>query len=484
MRQTLLLAMFSVGLLAGCLPAQEARAQVFRAADYGVVADPAVNNAPAIQRAADAAVWGRKPGRIATVEFPCGVIGYEGVITVRPDSLRFQGCGGTVLTQDVTRPGSPTGGGEVYYPVRRVTDVLGPQAPITVLRVRDRAFAGSGRGRGHPATRITLDPQYRLGGARRVHAFWMEDMVLDGNQAATLADLRAIPQSRAKPMLQDSPSYTGLNAGRYRNVDFCLDAPREIPRRQGGTRVRRGTQVGTLITLRRVEISGYAATGILGDTCNRWTLDTVRFGSAIYNHASYKADGGGNVGPDGSPAATRGGAYASWGGWTDVTLSGASWTEVVAQFGLVAQRLVYEDYAVNPMRDNGGGLINVRSGTAAVNCLRVQARWSQEAGSRYDPVFPIQEPERAQGYLWEDGRQPGDCEPPPGKVVLPGDDARGALARPDAEGAPRAASAPAPARRFVRHTGDEVRCLDTQTRRVVPLAVCDRADARAESTGD
>ena len=421
----------SAAALALCLGAlaPAVRAQVVLATDYGVVADPAVDNAPAIQRAVDDAVRSRVPGQIATVDFPCGVIGYEGVITVRPDSLRLRGCGGTVLTRDVTRPGSPTGGGEVYYPVRRVTDVLGDDAPVTILRVRDAALA---RG----PTRITLDPGYRsrrrASGPRRLHRFWVEDLVLDGNlgtgfdAGSNLAVIRSTPMPQRKARYQDSPTHTGLNAGKYQGVDTCLDGPRRLRRPDGATRMAPGTEVGLLVSLTRVEISGFAATGVLGERCNRWAYDTVRLADAPYNHVAYKADGGGNRRPDGELRDRGpGGAYRDWGGATDLTLAGSSWTETVAQFGQYTTRLVYEGFRTNPLRDNGDGLINVRTGTAVVSCLRVRSRFSASRQARYGTpgVFAIQQPNRAAGYLWEDGRLPGDCEPPPDKIVLPTDGA-------------------------------------------------------------
>ena len=369
-------------------------AQTFAAADYGVVADSTIDNTPALQRAAGAARAARQPGQIAWVELPPGVIGYEGILTLTADSLGLRGCGGAVLTRDTTHATSPTGAGVVYHPVRRA-DRVNPSACVSRLRVRDGAMSRRLPRRSHPIVRITLAPAPN----GRLSAFWLEDLVLDGNlgtadgATGNLDAVLAIAPEDRKPILQDSPSYTGLNASRHDGLDWC--GPRG--------------EVNGLITVRRVEVSGYAATGLLGDVCNRWTLDTVRLADAPWNHVAYKTDGGGNTAPDGAPLPTPGGPLGAWGGWRDVTLAGAAWSHVVSQRGLTIERLVYEDYAPNPLPREAHGLIGVRAHTVRVAGLAVQARTQTQRGAVVADLFNLN---GGTGTL-----VPG-AAPPEGKVVI------------------------------------------------------------------
>ena len=399
LRKALALLVFSAG-------APTIAAQDFPAVNYGVVADSTVNNAPALQAAFDAAHAGRVQGQIAWVTLPPGVIGYQGIVRIVPDSLGVRGCGGTVLTRDVTRPGSPTGGGQVYYPVRRADHVT-PGACVSRLKVLDGAMRRTSRRGRQPITRISLIPAPRVTNEKRLNQFWLEDLVLDGNLSGNLKHILAIPEGRRKPVLQDSPSYTGLNVSRHDNVDLCAEPPQWRQRRDGRRRLAMGSEVGTLITVRRVEVGGYAATGFLGDYCTRWDLDTVRFGSSVYNHSAYKVDGGGVRNADGSLSSqTPGGRYGAWGGWTDVTLTGTAWSDVVAMRGLYIKRLVYEDYVPNPMRRTRYALVGVRHHSAYIDGVSVQERYPVE-------LFGVQP--GASGYVDADG----GGVPPASKVVLP-----------------------------------------------------------------
>ena len=440
---TLLASLGLLFLLAGaasCL-APEVRAQtppppvVVHAADYGVTADSARDNTPALQAAFDAARAGREPGQIAWVELPAGVIGYEGILAVTADSLGLRGCGGAVLTRDTTDAESPTGGGEVYHPVRRA-DTVDPSACVSRLRVRDGAMSRALPGRSHPIVRITLLPAPR----GKLSTFWLEDVVLDGNLAGNLPALLSIAPEDRKRILQDSPSHTGINASSHDGLNWC--GPR-------------GT-VNALLTVRRAEVTGYAATGLLGDVCSRWSLDTVRLAGPTWNHVAYKADGGGNTTPDGAPLPTPGGALGAWGGWADVTLAGPAWSHVVSQRGLRVERLVYEDYAPNPLPRETHGLIGVRAHTARVAGLAVQARTQTQRGAPYADLFNLN---GGVGLL-----VPG-AAPPAEKVALP----PVLTPEPPAEPDPP---------RFVRQVVTFVGCRDTALGTWVPPARCDAQDAR------
>ena len=386
---------------------------VLPAALFGVVPDSTVDNTPAIQLAVDTAFRERRPGQRAWVEFECGVFGWEGTIRVVPDSVGIRGCGGTLLTRDTTSATSPTPS-RIYYPARRADRVL-PGAGVTRLRVLDTALSNvSANGFVEP-TRLRLEPETLFNGDRRFHRFWLEDLVLDGNHAAGVAAVERTPLADRKKNWQDRPTHTGLDAGRSENRDWCLDRPTQRLQRDGSYRWVFGTEVGTLITLRRVEITGFVATGVLGDYCSRWELDTVRFANASYNHVAYKADGGGVVLADGSPGESPGGELGAWGGWTDVTIAGGSWWDVVAMRGLVVQRLVHEAYERNPVRINGTAIINVRNHSGAVNCYAIEEQFPGLGGGE---LWDTKDP-RASGYAWEHGLAPGDCEPPASKVVLP-----------------------------------------------------------------
>lgn len=458
------------------LSAVSSGAQTFRLIDQpSYVDDSTANNRAALQEVADAAYAGRAPGQIATILIPPGVTSWKGVVNIVPDSVEIAGCGGTVVTRDVTSASSPTGAGETYYPVRRIDTVL-PGACVSRLKVLSDAFAQM-TGSFLPRTAFSFPPAVPFNGDQRFHRVWVRDLVFDGNAVETLQDLLAVPQHLRKQNLQDRPTVTALDFGRHGTKDYCADRPELRLQRDGSYRWVYGIEVGLLVSVERVEITGFAATGILGDYCGRFDLDTVRMSDSWYNHVLYKADGGGSRNSDGSLAEDQynSGELGTWGGWTDVTLAGGSWTETVVMRGLNAVRLVYEDYRENPMRDNGGALMNVRLGGAAVTCLRVDERFpasynAVSIGEGPPGLFGIQEPHRAFGYLWEDGRDgtadrpSGDCTPPASKVVLP--------RAPDRPPAPSSVGRLPFARRLVEQ------CYSTRTGRLVDLDVCDRQDAR------
>ena len=456
-------------LVAGAAPSA---AQDFHVEDYGYVADTTYNNHRAFQQAADAAYAGREPGQIAWIVLPDGTMSIEGAVNIVPDSLGIKGCGGGVLTVDYTSPTSVTGGGEVYYPVRRADHVT-PGACVSRVKVLDSALRVVSPNGFVQGTRIRLTPEVPFNGDQRFHRFWIEDVVLDGNSGNLLDALWELPQVHWKKNYQDSPTHTGLDAGRNGNRDWCLDRPRQIRQRNGGYNWLWGTEVGLLVSAKRVVVEGFMATGFLGDYCSRWELDTVRGADAWFNHIFYKADGGGSRGPNGELLDDQynSGPYGTFGGWTDVTLAGASWTETVVMRGADIKRLVYEDYRVNPLkgegsppRNNGSGLINVRRGGTTVSCLRVADRYPNDYDAAFGipGVFAIQDDRVAWGHLAEDGLEPDDCTPPASKVVAPG-----AVVPPSPGG-----------RRFVTREVCEDVCIDARTGEEVPGGLCDAQDRR------
>src|SRR5690606_38993225 len=95
---------------------------------------------------------------------------------------------------------------------------------------------------------------------------------------------------------------------------------------------------GQHLTLRNVQISGFAATSVLGNANNTWTGENVRLGNALWNHTFYSANGT----------------------WTNMTFEGFAWTQAVWTAGEITN-LVYEDGAPAPYR-SGPDLINIRGG--------------------------------------------------------------------------------------------------------------------------
>lgn len=345
------LALFLLGLAA------PATAQTVDATAYGVVPDPTVDNGPALERAARAAVAGREPGRWAVLQLPCGTIGYEGRVTINPDSLEIRGCGGARVTRAVGPDGV------VYFPVR---DVAERGLPETRLRVRDtalqRTFEAAQRGLNPPPTSLTVAAA--PGGVaptRRQHRLVLRDLVLDGNDAAQMDAIRhamtAAPQW-TEDWLRNAPGFTGLSASNQNNVDLCADAT--VSYRDAAGRViynQMGRQPGLRVVLDGVSITGYAATGILGGTCTRWTLTEVRLGNTAYNHSAYATDGV----------------------WRDVTLTGYAWTHVVTQYDLDVERLVVEQPARSPLGRDGPEVFDVRSGALAVRGLTMYTALADEA---------------------------------------------------------------------------------------------------------
>ena len=335
-----------------------------QATDYGVVTGALVNNTPALERAIYAAVSARPPGRWARVVLPPDTTYYRGQLRINADSLQIVGCGGAVVTRDTTSAEAPSPGA-VYYPVRRA-DRVDPGACVSVVRVLPGVFEARG-GRGPQPTRwIVWSRGARA--ARGYHRLALADFVMDGNLAGNLDGLRRIENK--KGFLQDGVGHTALAANGHDQSQMCVDRP-ETLWLPGGRRVRRqGTQVGTLIEVRRVVVTGYAATGLVGDRCTRWRLDTVRAEDSPYNHVLYHTDGG--VRWQDQAGMGDLGDLSGWGGATHVTLAGSAWTYWVSQSGLAVDNLVFEGAAPNPLRRNGA-LVNARFGTVTVNGLTAAA---------------------------------------------------------------------------------------------------------------
>ncbi len=354
MRRILLVVAVSAG---AALPAsaQPAPAVRVEAAEFGVVVDAARDNRPALQQALDAAGYRqrRAPGRWAEVRLPCHApfaasgeaIGWQGTVAI-PDSVALVGCGGARVTT------ATDDGGTTYRPVREVAGLPPPDAaPVRESRLRllDDALLSGGSGGAAP-TYVA----HRFEAAPGVRALALRDLVLDGNWRGNAAAMAAQSDAWRETNLRNSPGWTGLNVSNHDGAARC-DA-------QGRP---------THVEVTRVAVVGFGATALLGNanegplapfgrrSCTAWALREVLAADALYNHVLYGVNG---TAEDG-------------GGWTDVTVAGFGWTQIVTTNDLDADNVVFERWARSPSgRDADGHLWNVRAGAVQVRGLYADTR--------------------------------------------------------------------------------------------------------------
>ena len=299
----------ALALTAALALASPAEAQTIVATEYGVAVDSTVSNIIPLRRALDAAGYQRRPGQVAVVQLPCGVIGYTGQASI-PDSVLVRGCGGGDIAAATDAEGRP------YTYVR---PVAWDGRPETRLKVLDSSMLDDN---GQPVvTRFGVRPG----------TTWMgvQDLVLDGNWAGNLADYRAIPEDQVKPFLQDG---NGAAA-------FALDGSAGRPECRG-TPDPHGPGGRVTLHLRGVVITGYAANGIVGTTCMWYDGERVSLGRALHNHTFY----GGN------------------GVFRDLTLDGWAWTNMVVMADLDVTNLTIRITEPNPSGRWNPEVVNVRQG--------------------------------------------------------------------------------------------------------------------------
>ncbi|MEM6286040.1 MAG: hypothetical protein AAF845_02660 [Bacteroidota bacterium] len=157
------------------------------------------------------------------------------------------------------------------------------------------------------------------------------DVHLDGNTEGNLAAYRAANEGR---FFQDGPTWTGISTSNHHGLARCPEA------------------VATRLTLRRVHIEGFGATGVLSaGTCDTATLETARIEDAIHNHLLY--DVGGT--------------------WDRVTLAGAAWSHVVVNRDVEASEVVIETTS-NVVNRNSPNVFGVRSGHLAIDGFYADTR--------------------------------------------------------------------------------------------------------------
>lgn len=361
-RRTLLAVAVSAGAAlpasAQPAPARPAPAVRVEAADFGVAADAARDNGPALQQALDAAGYRqrRAPGRWAEVRLPCHApfassgeaIGWQGTVAI-PDSVALVGCGGARVTTATDDRGT------AYRPVREVADL--PDAATTGesrLRLLDDALLRGGTG-GVAPTYVA----HRFEAAAGVRALALRDLVLDGNWRGNAAAMAAQSDAWRETNLRNSPGWTGLNVSNHDGAARCDAAGRPAH-----------------VEVTRVAVVGFGATALLGNanegplapfgrrSCTAWRLREVLAADALYNHVLYGVNG----------------TAADGGGWTDVTVAGFGWTQVITTNDLDADNVVFERWTPSPSgRDYDGHLWNVRAGRVTVRGLYVDTRDSAAA---------------------------------------------------------------------------------------------------------
>lgn len=329
------------------------------------------DSAPALNWCIQQARANRRPGTLDTLRIGAGVYAFAGPV-LWPDSIHIQGAGGAILTE------ARDEFGHTYAPVLPASEF---GLPTTTFRQLDRtAFTFLGEAMGDE---LTEAERVRIA-LRQDKTAWLHepgaalvsisDVRLDGNGESDLARLmraKASPdpavQKALMDGLQNSPSHTGLSvtihgatdpgsavlerhdprAEAYRDdipAPRTWDTPDDgYPDGDGWRTLRaRHTRMipGTIARVKGVSITGFAATGILGDYRAHFDLNTVHTGDCLWNHSIYKADGR----------------------WRNVTFSGYSWHHAVLQgtdLGTV-ENLVIHRQAPNPSGRDTGAALDVR----------------------------------------------------------------------------------------------------------------------------
>ena len=328
---------------------------VVYARDYGVVADPAVDNGPAIVRAIAAACAigpaapadGSAPLSLPVVQFDPGTFGYVSIGI--PCDVWLRGVGGA---QIVAVPGSR---------IPRVVEAQSLGLPETRLRVLDRWAADRLAGR-VGSSRIQLRPEpatYRQvenvnwrNPTRSYHAFVVTDMVLDGNEEANAPPYAAATSHEREEDLRNGSAWSGIVAGNEGGVNLCKDRAYvafRIPS-VNYVQVKLPRLQGARVYVEGAVVTGYGAVAMQGGACAEWSIVASRIGRSAYNHDLYGADGGVPNPRIGMANDTTGSPVNGFGGWHTVTLVGKSWTAVVTKFGLDAVALRYEPGDWSPLR--------------------------------------------------------------------------------------------------------------------------------------
>ena len=429
-----------------------------QAADHGVVTGQLVDNTPALQRALDAAVYGRPPGRWARVVLPPDTTYYRGQLRIDADSLQIVGCGGAVVTEDTARADAPVPG-LTYYPVRRV-DRVDPKACVSVVRVLPGAFAGEPAQRSRATRWMVVN---RDGGRGRPYSrLSLQDFVMDGNLDGNRDGLQAIVDDGRGSTLQNAVHHTALAANGHDRNEMCESGSgyRTFP---GGFRIyQQGITVGTLIEVKRVVVTGYAATGLVGNRCTRWLLDTVRAEDTPYNHPLYHTDGG--IAWDEMEQVGDMGPLSAWGGSVNVTLAGSAWTYWSSQAGVRITNLVFEEPSENALRRNDD-LLNPRWGRMEVRGFA--------AGDALPRGFKDEEGgtvalDADGGFVPEVYRPSATVEPEP--VRPPRAPEPDPAPSPDPDPSPEQPEAP----RYELQTITYDRCRDVTTGRYVKTSLCEQ----------
>lgn len=342
LRPALLLLLAALPVVSGAQPLRAAPDTLrIRAADFGVVARADADNRAALQRAIDRAWYARRTANraaVALVELPCHApfprsgeaIGYAGSLVLR-DSVLLAGCGGTRLTERTDDRGFS------FRPVVEVYE-LGA-ARESRLRLLDAALDRR-RPNGQPEThRIQAEPRAALVGAR--------DVVFDGNWRGNLDAYHRFPVALRESYFRNGAAWSGPMINNHGGVAVRC-APDGTP--------------GALGRFTRVAVVGYGAAGLIGHACARFELSDVLVADALYNHTIYNADGR----------------------WRNVTVAGFAWTHLIAQYGTVAENLVYWRAAPNPIGRRNPDLVNVRGGSFAVHHFYADTRVPGRAPDRHD----------------------------------------------------------------------------------------------------
>jgi hypothetical protein len=417
-------------LAVAALLAAPALAQTVQATAYGVVADPAVDNSAAVERAAAAAI--ALPGDEPAVVLPCGVVGYT-ALDLPAANLTLAGCGGTL-----TRMEPDAGGGPPFPRVladcRTTLRVVDSWAPAYLAglarpsRIQPRppnrrtVYFGVGDwNTGRRGYEMAHDEAGNVALGR--HSFRLQDLCLDGNEASAVAAWRTASPAWLEENLRNGAAHTGLAAGAEGGTYWCLDPPRVVDFGPW-TYVAPGLQPGLTAEVSGVTVTGYTAVGLLGGgNCTRGLLTNSRVERSAYNHAAYNFEGGGEN-PD-----LDLGPYEAWGGYDAVTFAGTSWTEIVTSNYLVGRGLRVEAApSANPFGRDPAELFNPRNGTPVVYGLALDAPFGAAGMPRHLANGPVDvrplpagyaPPPRRPSYVAAPGPAPPAPSAPPPPVVTP-----------------------------------------------------------------
>lgn len=220
------------------------------------------------------------------------------------DGLTLRGAGGTELvtfTNDL---------GHTYQPVR-------VKASHTRLRVMDGEALTHIRMVKNPSDPNALAPDVKaifncrptsLSPEPGAMSFGVQDLVMDGNWENNMQAWEEgwTTNEEREQWMRNSPGWAAIAASDH-----------------NGKRIPQGQKV----LVRNVSITGYGASGLLGEANNTWTVENVILGNSLWNHVTYGANGE----------------------YTNLTLVGFAWGHAAWIAGTI-NNLVYEQAAESPTR--------------------------------------------------------------------------------------------------------------------------------------